>query len=134
MEKVRSRLAKRAEIFYKSQNPAEQRRLLETVLSNCTFDRGVFAPLTISHSTCSSVATKQEIGGVDGTRARSPSPQDAAACLRTSIASTDRAEPGMCGVPDARAVRVGVHWRAVWDDFRNWWTSAFREDVRPVSI
>jgi site-specific DNA recombinase len=33
-------LAKKAEILYKSQNPAEQRRLLETVLSNCTFDRG----------------------------------------------------------------------------------------------
>jgi hypothetical protein len=33
-------LAKKAEILYKSQNPAEQGRLLETVLSNCTFDRG----------------------------------------------------------------------------------------------
>jgi site-specific DNA recombinase len=33
-------LAKRAEILYKSQDPAEQRRLLETVLSNCTFDSG----------------------------------------------------------------------------------------------
>jgi site-specific DNA recombinase len=33
-------LAKKAEILYKSQNPSEQRRLLETVLSNCTFDRG----------------------------------------------------------------------------------------------
>jgi hypothetical protein len=32
-------LAKKAEILYKSQNPSEQRRLLETVLSNCTFDR-----------------------------------------------------------------------------------------------
>jgi hypothetical protein len=37
-------LAKRAEILYKSQNPAEQRRLLETVLSNCTFDRGTLCP------------------------------------------------------------------------------------------
>ena len=37
-------LAKRAEILYKSQNPNEQRRLLETVLSNCTFDRGTLCP------------------------------------------------------------------------------------------
>jgi site-specific DNA recombinase len=37
-------LAKRAEFLYKSQNPAEQRRLLETVLSNCTFDRGSLVP------------------------------------------------------------------------------------------
>ena len=33
-------LAKKAEILFKSQSPSEQRRLLETVLSNCTFDRG----------------------------------------------------------------------------------------------
>jgi DNA invertase Pin-like site-specific DNA recombinase len=33
-------LAKQAENLYKSQNPTEQRRLLETVLSNCTFDAG----------------------------------------------------------------------------------------------
>ena len=37
-------LAKKAEILYKSQVPAEQRRLLETVLSNCTFDRGTLCP------------------------------------------------------------------------------------------
>ena len=37
-------LAKKAEELYKSQNPAEQRRLLETVLSNCTFDRGTLCP------------------------------------------------------------------------------------------
>ena len=37
-------LAKRAEILYKNQDPAEQRRLLETVLSNCTFDRGSLCP------------------------------------------------------------------------------------------
>ena len=37
-------LAKRAEILYKSQNPTEQRRLLETLLSNCTFDRGTLCP------------------------------------------------------------------------------------------
>ncbi len=37
-------LAKQAEFLYKTQNPAEQRRLLETVLSNCTFDRGSLCP------------------------------------------------------------------------------------------
>jgi hypothetical protein len=37
-------LAKKAENLYKSQNPTEQRRLLETVLSNCTFDRGSLSP------------------------------------------------------------------------------------------
>jgi hypothetical protein len=37
-------LAKKAEFLYKSQNPTEQRRLLETVLSNCTFDRGSLVP------------------------------------------------------------------------------------------
>jgi DNA invertase Pin-like site-specific DNA recombinase len=37
-------LAKQAEFLYKTQTPAEQRRLLETVLSNCSFDRGSLAP------------------------------------------------------------------------------------------
>ena len=37
-------LAKHAEKLYKSQDPADQRRLLETVLSNCTFDRGSLSP------------------------------------------------------------------------------------------
>src|SRR5258708_40220337 len=37
-------LAKQAEFLYKSQNPAEQRRLLETVLSNCTLDNGTLCP------------------------------------------------------------------------------------------
>jgi hypothetical protein len=37
-------LAKQAENLYKSQKPAEQRRLLETVLSNCTFNRGSLTP------------------------------------------------------------------------------------------
>jgi len=37
-------LAKQAENFYESQDPAEQRRLLETVLSNCTFDSGSLCP------------------------------------------------------------------------------------------
>jgi hypothetical protein len=33
-------LAKQAVFLYETQDPGEQRRLLETVLSNCTFDRG----------------------------------------------------------------------------------------------
>ena len=37
-------LVKRAGILYKTQDPAEQRRLLETLLSNCTFDRGTLCP------------------------------------------------------------------------------------------
>jgi site-specific DNA recombinase len=37
-------LAKKAGFLYKTQNPTEQRRLLETVLSNCTFDRGSLCP------------------------------------------------------------------------------------------
>ncbi|SRR6266508_851427 len=37
-------LAKQAENLYGSHDPAEQRRLLETVLSNCTFDRGSLVP------------------------------------------------------------------------------------------
>ena len=37
-------LAKQAGFLYRTQNPAEQRRLLETVLSNCSFDRGSLCP------------------------------------------------------------------------------------------
>jgi hypothetical protein len=37
-------LAKQADLLYKTQDSAEQRRLLETVLSNCTFDRGSLSP------------------------------------------------------------------------------------------
>ena len=37
-------LAKQAEKLHKSQNSTEQRKLLETVLSNCTFDRGTLCP------------------------------------------------------------------------------------------
>ena len=37
-------LAKQAENLYRSQIPAEQRRLLQTVLSNCTFDAGTLCP------------------------------------------------------------------------------------------
>ena len=37
-------LAKQAGFLYQTQNPPEQRRLLDTVLSNCTFDRGTLCP------------------------------------------------------------------------------------------
>jgi hypothetical protein len=37
-------LAKQAEFLYKTQSRSEQRRLLETVLSNGTFDRGTLCP------------------------------------------------------------------------------------------
>jgi hypothetical protein len=37
-------LAKQAENLYKSQVPTEQRRMLELVLSNCTFDRRSVCP------------------------------------------------------------------------------------------
>ena len=37
-------LAQKAEFLYKSQDRTEQRRLLEIVLSNCTFDRGSLSP------------------------------------------------------------------------------------------
>ena len=37
-------LVKRAGMLYKTQDPAEQRRMLESVLSNCTFDRGSVCP------------------------------------------------------------------------------------------
>ena len=37
-------LAKKAVFLYETQGPAEQRRLLQTVLSNCTFDRGSVCP------------------------------------------------------------------------------------------
>ena len=37
-------LVKRAGILYKTQDSAEQRRVLESVLSNCTFDRGSLSP------------------------------------------------------------------------------------------
>ena len=37
-------LAKTAYFRYQQQSPAEQRRLLDTLLSNCTFDRGSLAP------------------------------------------------------------------------------------------
>jgi hypothetical protein len=37
-------LAKQAGFLYQKQNATEQRRFLDTVLSNCTFDRGTLTP------------------------------------------------------------------------------------------
>lgn len=37
-------LAKNLEFSYKTQNSSEQRRLVEAVLSNCSFDRGTLSP------------------------------------------------------------------------------------------
>ena len=37
-------LAKQAEYLYSTQSATEQRRVLDTVLSNCTFDRGTLCP------------------------------------------------------------------------------------------
>ena len=37
-------LAKQAGFLYRTQDPTEQRRLLDTVLSNCTFNRGSLCP------------------------------------------------------------------------------------------
>ena len=37
-------LAKKAVFLYEKQDPVEQRKLLETVLSNCTFDGGTLCP------------------------------------------------------------------------------------------
>ena len=63
-------LAKQAEFLHKTQVPTEQRHLLDQLRSNCSSIAELFVLLTISHSICSFVATKQENGGVDGTRTR----------------------------------------------------------------
>ncbi len=65
-------LAKQAENLYKSQIPTERRRLLDVVLSNCTFDRGSLSPLTLSRSIYCCEATKLEIGGEGGIRTHVP--------------------------------------------------------------
>jgi hypothetical protein len=43
-------LAKTAHFRYAKQSPAEQRRLLDIVLSNCTFDRGTLCPTYLGHT------------------------------------------------------------------------------------
>jgi hypothetical protein len=56
-----------AEFLYKSQIPTEQRRLLDTVLSNCTFDRGSLYPTYASPFDLLVKGNEQEIGGPSGT-------------------------------------------------------------------
>jgi hypothetical protein len=62
-------LAKQAEFLYKSQNPVEQRRLLETVLSNCTVDRGSLVATYSKPFDLLVRGNELDVGGVDGTRA-----------------------------------------------------------------
>lgn len=61
-------LAKNAYHRFIQQNSTEQARLLRTVVSNCTFDRGTLQRLTLSRSTCSSKAMKRAIGWEVGIR------------------------------------------------------------------
>ena len=63
-------LARNAESLYKTQNPAEQRRLLERCCRTAPSIAEVLLLLTVRHSTCSSAGTKQEIGGEGGIRTR----------------------------------------------------------------
>jgi hypothetical protein len=64
-------LAKNAEILDKSQVPVEQRRLLETVLSNCLFERGTLCPSYTSSFDLLVRGNELEIGGERGIRAES---------------------------------------------------------------
>jgi site-specific DNA recombinase len=65
-------LAKNARILYKSQDPGKQRRLLETVLSNCTFDRGSLCPTYVKPFDL--LAQGRETGNWRGGRDSNPRP------------------------------------------------------------
>ena len=65
-------LAKQAEFLYKTQSPVEQRRLLETVLSNCTFDRGSLSPTYVKPFDL--LAQGHETGNWRGRRDSNPRP------------------------------------------------------------
>ena len=86
-------LAKQAEFVYNTQDPAEQRRLLETVLSNCTFDRGSLSP---TYSKPFDLFVRgNETGEWRGRRDSCPSAARAADRLRTSSpARTERSQRG----------------------------------------
>jgi hypothetical protein len=87
-------------------------------------------PTRVSSSTCSSAATKQEIGGVDGTRAGSPSQSDSAARLRTASRSTDRAKLGMLAGCLGRVSQLARTAREpVW-----LWLDFWRELARAVGL
>ena len=66
-------LAKTAHFRYVEQSPAEQRRLLDIVLSNCTFDRGTLCPTYTKPFDLLVRGTKLEIGGEGGIRTRQDS-------------------------------------------------------------
>jgi len=74
-----SRTRKRAETLYKSQDPAEQRRLLETVLSNCTFDSGSLCPTYSKPFDLLVRGTKPGNGGEGGIRTQ-PDSLDSVSC------------------------------------------------------
>ncbi len=64
------RTRKQAGFLYQTQSPAEQRRLLDTILSNCTFDRGTLCPTYSKPFDLLAQGNELEIGGVDGARTR----------------------------------------------------------------
>jgi hypothetical protein len=95
-------LAKQAETLFKSQNPAEQRRLLETVLSNCTFDCGSLSPSYASPFDL--LVKRNETGdwrrGWDSSQvatSRSSSP-DALEATRTDMTERERRSGGPSGM------------------------------------
>jgi hypothetical protein len=65
-----SELAKTAYFRYSEQSPTEKRRLLDTVLSNCTFDRGSLCPAYIKPFDV--LAKTVESGDWRGGRASNP--------------------------------------------------------------
>jgi len=89
----------------------EQPRLLETVLSNCTFDRGSLKP---TYTSPFDLLVKGNETG-NWRRGRDSS----AFALRASARShrvSDAIPPKRAPHSDASEGR----WRAVWDGFRNW--------------
>jgi hypothetical protein len=64
--------AQNAYSLYVAQNPREQARLVKTLLSNCSFDRGSLTPTYNSRSICSRREPKQEIGSSGWTRTSNP--------------------------------------------------------------
>jgi hypothetical protein len=65
--------AKRAEFLYKSQDPAEQRRVLDSVLSNCTFDSRTLS--STSNKPFDLLVRGSETGEWRGRRDSNPRPQ-----------------------------------------------------------
>ena len=63
-------LAQTAYSSYVAKNPHEQARLIKTLLSNSTVDRGSVFPPTLSRSTCLRRGAKLESGSSGWTRSR----------------------------------------------------------------